>query len=92
MSTVQNSLGRIVGCSFGGWFIMHGTFLGEAGGRGLYLLAACVGGALFALHLSLHVALLCAGKRGLLVEPLPPKQAEMGTAREEAPAEGTSST
>ena len=92
MSTVQNSLGRIVGCSFGGWFIMHGTFLGEAGGRGLYLLAACVGGALFALHLSLHVALLCAGKRGLLVEPLPPRQAEMGTAREEAPAESTSST
>lgn len=83
MSTVQNSLGRIIGCSFGGWFIMHGTFLGEAGGRGLYLLAACVIAGLFALHLTLHLVLLCAGRRGLLVEPSPPPQTEMRLARED---------
>ena len=69
MSTVQNSIGRVVGCSFGGWFMQYGRFLGEEGGRGLYLLASCVIAGLLAVHLLLHLGLRCAGRSGLLVAP-----------------------
>ena len=72
LNTCMWSVGRTAGSLFGGLFYHHGTFLGEANGRALYLAAAVGGLAVLAVHTAITLLLRACGARGLYAPPPPP--------------------
>ncbi len=66
MNTAQNCVGRVAGSVFAGYWIQHGHFAGERGGRSLYLVAAIASAAVFVLHASTSALLVLCGRPPLL--------------------------
>ena len=69
LSTFQNLIGRMTGSLVGGFFFLHGSFLGRTGGRALYTLAAVLSGGVLAAHLLTSALLKLCGSRTLWTPP-----------------------